>query len=310
MSDYYPLVSIVVITYNSSKYILETLESIKQQTYKNLELIITDDCSKDNTVVLCQDWLDVNKHGFIRTKLIITPHNTGVSANCNRGYQEAQGEWIKCIAADDCLYENCIENYMYFIAKHPYIRICQSRVQAYINHFDEECRVENTYSLPLIMRDNVNITAYDQYKCLCINNLVIAPSVLMSKKMWEQLDGFDENISMCEDWPMWLKVTLHGEKIYYMDIYTVKYRIHSGSIFGGTTSDLLFKRFFKVDSLVYSLYIKPFAPFYIRFINRYNYQIRYVLDKLGMNKRKLLFRFIFYILNLPYRGVFDLLKKY
>ena len=130
------------------------------------------------------------------------------------------------------------------------------------------------------MRDNVNITAYDQYKCLCMNNLVIAPSVLMSKKMWEQLDGFDENIPMCEDWPMWLKVTLHGEKIYYMDIYTVKYRIHSGSIFGGTTSDLLFKRFFKVDSLVYSLYIKPFAPFYIRFINRYNYQIRYVLDKL------------------------------
>ena len=66
------------------------------------------------------------------------------------------------------------------------------------------------------MRDNVNITAYDQYKCLCMNNLVIAPSVLMSKKMWEQLDGFDENIPMCEDWPMWLKVTLHGEKIYYM----------------------------------------------------------------------------------------------
>ena len=58
-----------------------------------------------------------------------------------------------------------------------------------------------------------------------------------------------------------VKVTLHGEKIYYMDIYTVKYRIHSGSIFGGTTSDLLFKRFFKVDSLVYSLYIKPFALF-------------------------------------------------
>jgi glycosyltransferase involved in cell wall biosynthesis len=77
------LVSIVVITYNSSKYILETLESIKQQTYKNLELIITDDCSKDNTVVLCQDWLDVNKHGFIRTKLITTPPNKLPTININ-----------------------------------------------------------------------------------------------------------------------------------------------------------------------------------------------------------------------------------
>ena len=107
------------------------------------------------------------------------------------------------------------------------------------------------------------------------NTIIILTSNIGSTYL---LDGFDENISMCEDWPMWLKVTLHGEKIYYMDIYTVKYRILSGSIFGGTTSDLLFKRFFKVDSLVYSLYIKPFAPFYIRFINRYNYQIRYVLD--------------------------------
>ena len=52
------LVSVVVITYNSEKYILETLESIKTQSYKNLELIISDDCSKDDTVMICRDWLD------------------------------------------------------------------------------------------------------------------------------------------------------------------------------------------------------------------------------------------------------------
>lgn len=65
------LVSVVVITYNSEKYILETLESIKTQSYKNLELIISDDCSKDDTVMICRDWLDKEGERFIRTKLII-----------------------------------------------------------------------------------------------------------------------------------------------------------------------------------------------------------------------------------------------
>ncbi len=52
-----PLVSIIVCTYNSSKYVLETLESAKEQTYQNVELIVSDDCSTDNTVELCRKWI-------------------------------------------------------------------------------------------------------------------------------------------------------------------------------------------------------------------------------------------------------------
>ena len=59
-----PLVS-VVVTYNSSATVLETLDSIKNQTYKNIELIITDDFSKDDTVALCQSWVDTNKERFL-----------------------------------------------------------------------------------------------------------------------------------------------------------------------------------------------------------------------------------------------------
>ncbi|KAA6320476.1 putative glycosyltransferase EpsE, partial [termite gut metagenome] len=99
-----PLVSIVVITYNSSKYVLETLESAKVQTYQNIELIVSDDCSTDDTVDVCQNWLDENKERFVRTELLIVLKNTGVSANCNRGYKVAKGEWIKGVAGDDMLF--------------------------------------------------------------------------------------------------------------------------------------------------------------------------------------------------------------
>jgi alpha-1,3-rhamnosyltransferase len=52
-----PLVSVVIITYNSSKYVLETLESAKAQTYQNIELIVSDDCSTDDTVEKCREWI-------------------------------------------------------------------------------------------------------------------------------------------------------------------------------------------------------------------------------------------------------------
>ena len=59
-----PLVSIIVITYNSSKYVLETLESAKAQTYENIELIISDDGSTDDTIKICKNWLEKNQDRF------------------------------------------------------------------------------------------------------------------------------------------------------------------------------------------------------------------------------------------------------
>ena len=92
-----PLVSVVVITYNSAQYVLETLNSIKEQSYSNIELIISDDCSKDKTVEICRDWLAKNKEKFVRTELITVEKNTGTSANINRGIKASKGKWIKSI---------------------------------------------------------------------------------------------------------------------------------------------------------------------------------------------------------------------
>ena len=63
------LVSIITPTYNSAKYVLETLESIKSQTYHNIELIISDDASQDNTVDICELWLKENKERFRNSDL-------------------------------------------------------------------------------------------------------------------------------------------------------------------------------------------------------------------------------------------------
>src|SRR5450759_2313112 len=98
-----PLVSIIVVTYNSSKYVLETLESAKAQTYQNIELVVSDDCSTDDTVEICRKWIEENNDRFVRTTLVTSPENKGIPANCNRGIKASKGEWIKLIAGDDLL---------------------------------------------------------------------------------------------------------------------------------------------------------------------------------------------------------------
>ncbi len=90
------------------RYIIETLESIKNQNYKNIELIISDDASLDNTIYVCKEWLRSNQLYFVRAKLMLSDKNSGIAPNCNRGIEEAKGEWIKLVAGDDILFSDSI----------------------------------------------------------------------------------------------------------------------------------------------------------------------------------------------------------
>src|SRR3954453_22702927 len=104
-----PFVSIIILTYNSAKFVIETLQSAEKQTYRNIELIISDDGSKAKTIEICNEWMLKNQDRFLRIELLTVQLNTGIPANCNRGVKAAQGEWVKIIAGDDILHPKCIE---------------------------------------------------------------------------------------------------------------------------------------------------------------------------------------------------------
>jgi len=123
------LITVVVVAYNSSSFIIEALDSVYNQTWRKIELIVTDDCSNDNTVELCHSWMDIHKSRFVRIKMVTSEKNTGVSGNANRGLYSANGEWIKFIGADDALKPTCIEDNIRWISEHPEIKVLLSRVE-------------------------------------------------------------------------------------------------------------------------------------------------------------------------------------
>ena len=105
MSDL-PLVSIVVVSYNQGKYIRENLNSIKAQTYPNIELIVADDASPDNSVEIFNEWL--TKHNY-PAKRNFHNKNTGLATVLNECVEMVTGKYVKLIAADDFLHPESIE---------------------------------------------------------------------------------------------------------------------------------------------------------------------------------------------------------
>lgn len=231
MKNEYPLVTIIVITYNSSKYVLETLESAKAQTYQNIELIISDDCSTDNTVEICSDWLIENKNRFVRTELITIDKNTGISPNVNRGFNAAKGEWVKPIAGDDTLIPESISSFIHYSSKHPdtYFFFSDMEIFGTGEHSEKREGVKRWINQALESfseGSDLNLKA----KKLKYRNLVSSPSAIYQVKAFKTLGGFDEEIKLLEDHPFWLNALKNGYKILSIKKKLVRYRVNEVSV--------------------------------------------------------------------------------
>jgi alpha-1,3-rhamnosyltransferase len=221
------LVSVIVLAYRSSETIIETLESIRNQTYENIELIITDDCSPDNTVEVVEKWIADKKGILTDIKLITTEKNTGIPGNINRALKVASGDYIKLIAADDLMTEDAIEEYVKFSennnGKVPIAKVHLFGAEGIdIDNIIKYC--DNCYSFALKPYK-------EQYRMLLKQNVIVAPSgSFYPMELIKKLGGYDEDYKWFEDYPMNLKVMHSGISFGLIDKELVYYRISGGSI--------------------------------------------------------------------------------
>lgn len=283
-----PLVSIVVITYNSSKYVLETLESAKAQIYQNIELIISDDCSTDNTVEICKNWLNKNSQRFVRAEIIVAPKNKGIPANCNQGFKASKGEWIKLIAGDDKLVDSCIEDFISFTLSNNNVFAIHAKMNVYHDSFEEE-NFHKTFDYSNDIYNIKNINAHEQYQLNIRRNWIGAPTVFLKRDLIIELGGWDEEMPF-EDWPMFIKINKCGYKIHYLNKIVANYRIHQDSYYNYNRKKLLFNDFFQKDRIIYKKYRREFLKPHERFIENLDYYRKKIFVLLGLNYDTLLNR--------------------
>ncbi|AHM61784.1 glycosyltransferase [Flammeovirgaceae bacterium 311] len=279
-----PLVSIVVVTYNSAEFVIETLESCKVQTYQNIELIITDDGSADDTVSICKKWVSENKSRFSNAEVVTVVKNTGISANCNRGVSSANGEWIKTIAGDDALMPDCIKDNLAYINENPDAQVIHSKRHDYQGDFQEQNFIEE-YTVEHHPFGSSHITASKQFEILLRQVYVSAPTIFIKKSLLIEMKGFDESIPMIEDWPLWLRITSAGYKIHYLNKATIKYRLHAASVSSTQHQTRLISKLEERKHIVYKNYIYPNVPAFERLLYEYNFKRMKAFNYFGINKR-------------------------
>ena len=202
------LVSIIMPSYNTGKYIAETINSVLEQTYKNWELLIVDDDSKDNTDEVIKPYLSDK-----RVRLIKNSKNRGAAISRNRALKEAKGKWIAFLDSDDLWSPEKLENQISFMReKH----CCFSYTQ--YEEIDEQSKL-----LGRIVSGPKKITqrlmqAYCWPGCLTV--------MYDAEKIG---DIQIENLKKHNDYAMWLKAIRHSD-CYLLEQNLARYRKRSGSI--------------------------------------------------------------------------------
>lgn len=277
------LVSIIVITYNSSNYVKETLESCKNQTYKNIELIISDDASTDNTIEICKVWLNRNRASFVRTKLIEAEKNTGIAPNLNRGLDETRGEWIKILAGDDYLMPSIIDEYMRYLHQNPSIRILHSNPILYEDNFEENSLLEKKDCSGLRI-NSPNISAEEQFQILLRSGPIYASTAMIHSSVYDEIGHYDERAPFWEDTPFWIKATNNGIKLHHYNSFLIKYRVRNDSV--QKPSNKLVSKYLKSKIVYKYIELRKYYPIIERIAIIQNYLAMCLVEVFG-NKRNI-----------------------
>ena len=286
------LVTVAVGTYNSSSSVVETLESIKQQTYRNIELIVSDDCSQDDTVDVCKKWIDENKHRFVNVQVLTAPHNTGTAANCNRIFRASIGEWVKPFGADDTLMPTCIEDYVDYVQKHPNVSWVAAKMKHFREHFEDSC-YEDYEDYYFNVKHYFEMDAHSQFMEMLRTPFIGAPSQFIKRDLILNNGGYNEKYGILEDIPMHLKLMSLGYKCYFLDKYTVNYRMR------GNDSPYLFNLRLAEDNKLMTVDMR--FPYFTKAEKRRymaQYRVKRIISFLGLNRRNpKICEFIYLTLN-------------
>ena len=180
-------ISVIIPTYNRRHTLERAIDSVLSQTFKPFEIIIVDDGSEDGTSYWVQE-------AYPSIKYIYQPNN-GVSSARNKGIRSSRGSWIALLDSDDEWMPEKLEDQVIFINENPGSLFC---------HTNE-----------IWIRNGVRVNQMKKHKKYggdifkyCLDMCRISPSSsLIKKEVFEDVGLFDESLTVCEDYDLWLRIT-------------------------------------------------------------------------------------------------------
>lgn len=206
-----PLVSVVCLCYNHARFVEEAIESVLAQTYPNVELIILDDASADNSVAVIEK--KIADHPDI--KFLSLKENVGNCKAFNTGYALSSGQYIIDFAADDILYPNRIE---------VGVKDLKKAGDAFGVHFSDADWIAEPGELLFRHSDRFphnTIPQGDIYKHLISKFFICSPTMMFTRAVMEHLGGYDENLKY-EDFDFWIRSSRRFKYVYSPQVLVKK----------------------------------------------------------------------------------------
>lgn len=189
------LISVVMPCFNSERSIAESVRSALNQSHRELELIIVDDCSWDRSTVVIKELMTRDS----RIKLLVAARNGGPSRARNLGIQAASGDFIAFLDSDDTWNPNCLEK---LFAR---LNDSSGAILAYCGW--QNSGLEPRFCKPYIPPDYEGEKKYEHILSTCpfpIHAVLVRTEILRTER------GFDESMHSCEDYDLWLRVSRYG----------------------------------------------------------------------------------------------------
>src|SRR6266404_409937 len=203
-------VSVIIPTYNSARFLIDAIDSVLAQTFKDFEVIVIDDGSTDETESLMQKYGSGVRY--------IRQENRGVALTRNHGIDESRGKYVAFLDADDVWLPHKLDRQVSALYSRSDFRACYSAFSV---------AGDNLRSIAVNRSDRRGSALED---LLLRGNVVATPStVLCERSLLEVAGGFDPAMSQCADWDMWVRLAAFTEFL-YLDEALVTYRQHDGNM--------------------------------------------------------------------------------
>lgn len=212
-----PLVSVVIPCYNHEKFVQDSIQSVIDQTYQNIELIIIDDGSKDDSVRVIEQMISACEERFVRFTFRSRP-NKGLSATLNESLEWCQGEYYSAIASDDMMFNDKTAKQVEILSKND----------SFVAVFGAVELIDNDSNKIGQIRQPDKVFEFNDL--IYTDRFLPAPTQMIRLRSLIEVGGFVDGM-IIEDWYIYLKLLEKGNKIFYMDELYSYYRSHDTNTF-------------------------------------------------------------------------------
>lgn len=263
-----PKVSIVTPSFNQEKYIAETIESVISQDYPDLEYIIIDGASTDNSVEIIKDYAD--KYPFIKW---VSEKDRGQSHAINKGFKMCVGEIVAWLNSDDTYEPGAIHAQARFLADNPDIDL----VYGDAGITDEAGNLKEMFPYA---------EEFDLQRLININAMIMQPSAFWRRSLFEKIGYLDESLCFTMDWDFWIRAG-KAARLKYNPRHIANTREYTTTkTFGGG-----FPRMREIRKIIDKYSDKRYPPLYRNFFYDTIYKYIYRLSpKAAVFLKKILLR--------------------